>query len=868
MSDESMQKVLVERFKAPLREHYQRRIIFWRDEDKEFEADFDAIEIPNVIKVKRTGKNNFDLKKLLIHDDLTSNFLVYDPCSFENVHDDWLRDIVLYSEDYRADYTSMIMAELNMENSVIMRKTTKEYKTFFKSKARIKQLKDINREVYKQPEALKNDILLVAAGVPSGNFASVIGVLLKAGLDSKSNEVLNSIKKLGCFNDLREFLARSAAFTFGDDIDLEELAKHVLLSAFAQTTPESVLKGLEKYIPESGRAFCYSVVSAWRSKDEASLMDLCCDIENALTLYSRFNDLDKNAANLDILNCLHRSDTFPCIDEFIIKKLLHNEEFSNLNTKTITDTVECRRNSGWFSHYKDIYECIYYGAKFLEFMNNYQASASDTAPQKLWKNYIDSEYQIDTFYRCFRCAFDRAKKNNGDFAADEMERVAENIENIYQNRFLSEVNNTWTSAIASDMEKIGYISELPRQTDFWNNNVVDYIDKNEKAFVIISDALRYETAAELNMRLTERFGGEANLTAMQSIFPSITKFGMAALLPGKQISLDDKLDVLVDGLPTATTEQRQTILMDTAEKSAAITYNELSTMKREAIRKVTNGKNVVYIYHNAIDAIGDKAATEHDVFEACKKAIDEISSIVNTIVNTMQGSSVFITADHGFLYTARPLDELDKQSAKTTNAEFCELGRRYAISKIYEDAEKLIPVTLEGSIRDTDYKGWAPMGITRLKMAGGGDNYVHGGLSLQEMVVPLITYKHHRNSSKQRVEHSNAKLHLITSSRKITSMGFKLQFLQKEPVDGVVLASEYSICMVDDANKKVSETKTIVADRTDVSEKGRIIEIKLNLEPNTFDKNRIYRLVVTNGVDAPLEIDYHIDIAFAGDFGF
>ena len=71
MSIESIQFTLRERFAAPLPEFYQRRIIFWQDEDREFEAMLDELYIPDVTIIKLTGTNNFAVKKMLLHDDLS-----------------------------------------------------------------------------------------------------------------------------------------------------------------------------------------------------------------------------------------------------------------------------------------------------------------------------------------------------------------------------------------------------------------------------------------------------------------------------------------------------------------------------------------------------------------------------------------------------------------------------------------------------------------------------------------------------------------------------------------------------------------------------------------------------------------------------
>lgn len=172
MSTESIQFALTERFAAPLPEFYQRRIIFWQDEDREFEATLDELVIPDVKIIKLTGTNNFAVKKLLLHDDLTSNYLIYNPFSYSQPQDDWLRDIELFSEEYRADFISMQMSELNIEASPAMRKTVKLYAKFLESKERRQKLHRIGRD-YQTPLQLHIDIMAVLAGLNGGSAQDV-----------------------------------------------------------------------------------------------------------------------------------------------------------------------------------------------------------------------------------------------------------------------------------------------------------------------------------------------------------------------------------------------------------------------------------------------------------------------------------------------------------------------------------------------------------------------------------------------------------------------------------------------------------------------------------------------------------------------
>ena len=101
-----LQKITLDlnrRFAAPLPEFYNRRIIFWKDEDREFEDKIGELELEQAKVLTLTGRNTFAAKKLLAVDDPHSNYLVYSPLPPMNDEDNWLLNIELYSEEFRAD---------------------------------------------------------------------------------------------------------------------------------------------------------------------------------------------------------------------------------------------------------------------------------------------------------------------------------------------------------------------------------------------------------------------------------------------------------------------------------------------------------------------------------------------------------------------------------------------------------------------------------------------------------------------------------------------------------------------------------------------------------------------------------------------
>ncbi len=133
---------------------------------------------------------------------------------------------------------------------------------------------------------------------------------------------------------------------------------------------------------------------------------------------------------------------------------------------------------------------------------------------------------------------------------------------------------------------------------------------------------------------------------------------MGALLPHSKLEYSDNGDVLVDGKLCSSLQQRSDVL--TKYNGIAIKAEELIALKKDDGREFVRNKNVVYIYHNTIDAMGDSASTESQTVNAVRKAINELSDLVRYIINNLNGSKIFITADHGFLYTNTKPGETEK----------------------------------------------------------------------------------------------------------------------------------------------------------------------------------------------------------------
>ena len=852
---------LKDRFMAPLVENYRRRIIFWQDPDGEFSDLVDEYCPEGVKLLKLTGRNNFAAKHILSETDTESNYLVYNPISYPDVRDNWLLDIELYSEEFRADLLSIRMQELGMPATTQMRRAMKAYSKFFENKERVAKLTALDSN-YTNVGQLHIDILAVLSGTSNNTAPGVIRAILMGGMEIDTNSAIVNIRKFGNESVLWEMINRYTGYTHvAEEKSLIALASHIMITTLSVTMDMSCLGGLGRLISESNQQRCYDLVNEWlHSDDDQAYYEIAREVEERHHLVKRFDNLDVQA----LLN----SECFPCINECILRRYMTEISEDVIKADDIVTAVEKRRTLKWYKHVQYYYDGLYQVAQMHKFYQSNISGFHIAEHDKLWKEYCGNYCKMDHFYRLFHAAFGRSLKESSSVLDDLYKYVADYVEKLYKNWYLTTLGGQWTKLVSDELSRDQRLRGIPNQEDFYREYVKPIVVNGSRAFVIISDALRYEVGVDLTNHLIRETKGTARIASVQSVLPSVTKFGMAALLPHTQMQITEDIKVLCDGASTEGTENRGKILNAAHEGDVAITYKTLLKMKQAERRETISNAQVVYIYHNAIDAIGDKAATEDQVFEACEQAIREIGNLVRIITNDMNGTHILITSDHGFLYSYKPLEESDKAEKSFVSGHIVELDRRYVIADGDCTADHMIRIPMNRY--QSDLIGFAPQENIRMKKSGGGMNFVHGGISLQEMVVPVVSFQNLRSSSRKFVNVKKAELQLISQSRKVSNSIFSLDFYQKDAVSGKVAAATYDIYMADAKGTAVSDKKTIIADKTSNNGSDRVFRTRFTLKSVEFKKTETYYLTIvekgtTNVID---RVEFTIDIAFVNDFDF
>ena len=850
------------RFDLPCREYYQRHIIFWQDPEGEFRDEIEGIQLDSAKILVLTGQNNFVAKKTLSHDDLISNYLVYVPFAYDTQEDNWLLDIELASESFRADLISMWMNEMQAPDEIQYRNLFKQYRKFFNAQERRTKFGAIIKNNY-SPVQMMLSMMAVLAKSKTVEPGNILRAVFQDGYELNSNAAYQRLVSYELASVFWSMVRQATGYDEKEANCLDRLLLHIFVTAASRVLPERAFREIESLCGKGFETYCFDLVSEWmhgvRHRD---FLPVVKRVEHSLNLAHRLQKL-----SVDELGTF---DVFPCVDTIILQRLLQDAIDHLLNPDAMVKVVERRRATFWYEQSDVLYDGLVQFAHMIDFARSHTAGFHLTKAQEVWVAYTRDYYRMDAYYRQFHIDFAKILSSSLPTSLDDQyKRLAKIVEGQYTNGYLSALGENWTKTCSHDFAEYGKIQEVMEQEDFYRYKVAS---SNSRIFVIISDAMRYEVAVTLADDLEREMPSEVNLSSCQSMFPGITKFGMAALLPHKELTLkkmtNGDLAILADGQSTDA-NNRNTVLKTANPKSVALRAADFVGMKRIDRQEQVRGMDVAYIYHDTIDAASH--TDDKKVFPACNDAIEELKNLVRIIGNDFHGANIVLTADHGFLYTAEPLAEDSKAATGLKKAQIIEQARRYIITTPEASVDHLMPIKLMKG--KTDYAAFAPKEQIRLKMRGSGLNFVHGGVSLQELVVPIIEFKHVRSDSAVYKKHTEqyamkpVNVQLLSSGHKVSNMSFGLNFYQVEAIGSGYIPANFDVYFTDAYDNIISDIQKIIADKISRENTERTFRCNFNLKAGDYNRNVEYFLVIlnTNNDEIVQKVSFQIDTAFIKD---
>jgi uncharacterized protein (TIGR02687 family) len=758
----------------------RHRIVFWTDAARELRSTFDALQMEGVEKIV-LANNEFGVKHRVLREAPHQRFLIYREGPEPDRIDNWLLDIQMSQGAFKADQAALWLTELGL--GLEMEGVVRGHEEFFRSGKRLEQLRKMVAGDDRL-EAIKVKMLVVCVkGGEGAGFDDIVERLL-AELADENDDAIKLIERARLTDFLWQQFARHFNYQPANP-SVGDLAITLFKSAHAA--------GLGGTPHLSAEALVF--FKRWKNNRLNVTV-----FEKLSAAYAEVLPIRDDLSARDFRHLMDL-DTFEDVDRAIISALVRGVAAKTLAHAEVAGWIRQRRQNHWYERYKDLYEAVGYASEFQFALSQVNLGMLSLAEGV--SRYASTWFKIDQLYRKFIRHMQRSAQ------ASLMSELFEQVENHYVNSYLLKLNDAWQAHI--DAAEAWDAPGIVRQRDFYQTHVGEFRRKGQKICVIISDAMRYEVAEELLGRVRALDKYDADLDPMLGSLPTYTQLGMASLLPNRDLQIADNETsaAFVDGQSSQGIENRKKILARgrDGDRTTALMADELLAMPKDDCRTLFRDHDVIYVYHNRIDVIGDKPATEEHVFDAAEDTLDAMVQLVRKLTSA-NATSLLITADHGFIYQHRPIEESDFSGAEVAGDAILFRNRRFVLGHGLKPQQGLRHFSAAAAGLQGNVEALIPKSINRLRLKGSGSRFVHGGATLQEAVVPVLKITKSRQSDTSQVEVEIT----ASSSQVITSGQISVRFYQLDAASEKTRARHLRAGIYSGGGELISDSHNLVFD--------------------------------------------------------
>ena len=797
----------------------QRNLIFFFDDEGRYLEELSGVEDAG-IEVVQVQQNYFQLKYQLEFELVKEKVLIYHPYARpkgKELEKYPLLDLLVGNTELRVDPVSEFMAEYGINPLEHQTLVTQYRKQLLKKTAQRKLAKILDASNFTKANLQLGLISLALDFNTVTDRGFNIAKWLTAATDKKQFAKVNKrLEEQNLEEELIKWIENLTGLK-NERLSLEFAAE------VAAKIKYNVLTG---YLEKPSAEDTYTKLKLERTADINRLLAFFKDWETHPELNSKIESVFEELAPViqpeKILNWYGIDAEYGYYSDKSITEILH-QLFDNLegDPQQVTDSaIKWKKNDRLPEQTTAQFQFIYHAAEVYLNLQPYGHFRFNT-PEDYIREYTQELYKIDKHYREALLAYETIR--NYQY---ELEGIAEeqfsNLNTTYDN-FLKTLNVEWQKLL--EEKKFDFHSiDFPKQFNFYKDNLHDF---PHKMVVIISDAFRYELATDLYDELIANSKNNVQLDAMLASVPSYTNLGMSNLLPNQQLVAEEgtkDISYKINGISTQS-GKREVILQEMNPDNKTLKFTDMKKMKREEKRDFFRKSKITYLYHDWVDAIGDSGGTEHATFEATRQAHRELEGMIRDLSGDMKISNITVTADHGFIFNYKQLQE-------TAREDFPEA------EKVYKDHSRFViadsfPGKVDGysfllrntTNIDTELQVAIPRAINRYKKSGNiGLQFVHGGASLQEVIVPVLRF----NKQWEKVQKSVG-FKRIDGNTKIASGSLKVTLLQNEPVSNELRDAELVLGLYSETGDLFSNEVQLHLNATSTNPKERIFEEILSL---------------------------------------
>ncbi|MBD1853923.1 BREX-1 system phosphatase PglZ type A [Cyanobacteria bacterium FACHB-502] len=779
----------------------RHRIIFWYDVKRELRADFEGLQLAGVEKIELTN-NEFGVKYRILREQPAQKFLLYREGSQPDDLDNWLLDVQLAHGEFRTDQIGLWLSELEL--GLDFADVVQAHAEFYRAIKR----KDALKRLLK-PDDTPGMIRLKMLAVCAGSEPRIDSVLenLLAELSDKRDEKIKLIQRCSLDKFLWEQMKRHYGYD-SKEPGIQDFSIELFKSCYAMGTDGQVQLTSD------------AIVFLKRWKDSRQFEE---SFETLSEECAEILGIEHDLGKRDFRELLEL-DYFRLIDQKIVSDLVRAVASRTVSSGDVTLWVRQRRQGHWYREFQHLYEAVDYASQFIHALD--EANLTMDSLTDGIERYTRSWFRIDQLYRKF------VYHVRGSGQASLMATLSDQIEKLYSNNYLLKVNDRWQSFV--DVVTKWEAASIPLQKNFFKRWVQPFLEKDNKVYVIISDAFRYEIGDELLSLIRQEDRYDATLEPALSMLPSYTQLGMAALLPNTVLTLADNQTgtVEVDGQSSQGTANRIKILdRSNPQRATAIKAEELMALNREDCRSLVRDHDVVYIYHNRIDSTG-KPVTEDRVFDAVEETLQELIRLIKKLTGA-NASNLLVTSDHGFIYQNQAIEESDFAQEEAEGNQILFRDRRFVLGKGLKEKASFRKFQSSELALKGDIEVLIPKSINRLRLKGSSIRFVHGGASLQEVVIPVI-----RINKKRQSDISTVEVEIIRGSNSaITSGQVAVTLYQAQPVTDKVQSRNLRAGIYTQSGDLISDSHDLTFDLTSDNPRERELQVRFVLTRKADDAN-------------------------------
>lgn len=840
-----------------------RRLTYWPDESGTYRDSLAYIDIPGATVVDATGAE-LATKRRVLADEPHARFVIYRSGEEPEPAEDLIYDLKLRAARFSCSEEGVWAQECGVPAELA--DTLADHVAFFNSRERVAALKESSLPRSTGPE-LELAMCAAALGIREGTVRDVARAMAKrlvSELSRGKDEGLRAVTGAG----LAETLWRTLRDELGYRVpDGSVPGPQDLAFRLVEGTLGDLVEDEWQMEPAEASRVVGGLATGSRTRDAYEWL---CREHGA----AAFSLVPEDSRSYEALSALEH---VPQADQWMLERLADDACGGTLDRRTVEELAARRAGAPCASAYAAHYSSLVAIARLSDALKRYQAeSPAATTMAELMGGYASSWHEVDRRYRELRLNYARISQGR---LGQALAPAVDTAEARYDS-FLSDCAARWQDHLLDGGPWPA--SGLPSQADFFRDCVARRAPEatpGHRVGVIVSDALRYECAADLAERLTaSRARGiagrtKASVEARTGMVPSYTQLGMAALLPAGAMEIDPATALVSKGgLPTAGTKARQALISARVPDALVMQADDLPDDLAAAASPVP----IIWVYHNVIDRVGDKQATERKTFGAVEDALAEIEALVSRLMLAGCGT-VLVTADHGFIYQDRDLEPKDFADVdglgllKGAEGVDSERTRRFVVSDVLPKSPLLIEYTSSELSLAGGHLVGVPRGAMRLRLSGSGARFVHGGVSPQECVVPVVTVEQVRSRSKA-AAHPSAVSAFPVGRPVITGSSVTLDVYQEEPVGELVAPATVKIGAYSKDGRLLSPSEVnLELSSASASSDDRKVRVRVDL---TDDVDHVgiavlrvsARVGASNAFKPVWERDFQVNRAFGMDF--